>query len=469
MERQHGMWFGMLTMKTDRNSLRIVSILVLMLAAACSEQAGDTNPDNPVTTGGAGGDQNPMAGGTGGSAGDGAAAGVGGASGMGAGAGGMNNAAGAGGAGGMETAGMGGAGGGGTGGTGGVTSYPDIRGTGSCADLDTGYPGDDACIPPPPPEEGFQIHIGPADYANAGEFIVAGGSESSICFSFRTPNAEEVFYSGSLLSARPGTHHIINTMFVSTEQIAEGTFETCINPGTGTTPNIIGGLPGASKPYMERYPVAPENEGVGRAIPADAPTQADLHYFNTSQEPLLREFWLNIYLMPADKVTERAKGIRGMGGVNWWWDGIDPGTNKVYQYQCPIKGAGRILSLLGHYHAHGERFTAYIKRASGEQKKVFEMYDYNTPADFLYDSIAMNPLFSDTAAGAVSGMLEVNEGDTLQWECHIINDSETQLRYVNEVTTGEMCNIWGATVGSTIDCVHDDPGNVEQPFEITDP
>lgn len=457
-------------MQTTSPAFRTFSLIVLLLAVACGDEADDSNLSNGMNAGngGVGAEQNPMMGGAAGAAGTagaGSSAGEGGAAGMGAGAAGMNGAAGAGGAAGMEMTVTGGTGG--AGGTGGVTEYPDLRGT--CPEFDSGFPGDDACIPPPPPEEGFQIHVGPADYANAAAYTVDGGDENSICFSFRTPNTEEVFYSGSLLSARPGTHHIINTLFVSTQQIAEGEFETCINPGTGQTPNIIGGLPGASKPYMPRYPVAPENEGVGRVIPADAPAQADLHYFNTTDGPLLREFWLNIYLMPASQVKERAKGIRGMGGINWLWQPIQPGTDKVYQYQCPIQGAGRILGLLGHYHAHGERFTAYLKRASGEQQKVFEMYDYNTPAEFMYNSIAMNPGFSDMSAGAINGALEVNDGDVLQWECHIINDDETALSYVNEVFTGEMCNIWGSTVGSSIDCVHQDPGNPEQPFEITDP
>ena len=59
-----------------------------------------------------------------------------------------------------------------------------------------------------------------------------------------------------------------------------------------------------------------------------------------------------------------------------------------------------------------------------------------------------NPGFSDNDWGATSGRLPVSDGDVLQWECHIINDSLVALRYVNEVQTGEMCNLWGATVGT---------------------
>ena len=62
-------------------------------------------------------------------------------------------------------------------------------------------------------------------------------------------------------------------------------------------------------------------------------------------------------------------------------------------------------------------------------------------------------MFSTSAAGAYTGILHVKAGDVLEWECHIINDSTSALRYTNEVKTGEMCNIWGFTVGPQFNCM----------------
>ena len=59
--------------------------------------------------------------------------------------------------------------------------------------------------------------------------------------------------------------------------------------------------------------------------------------------------------------------------------------------------------------------------------------------------------------------LDVKAGDTLLWDCHIINDGDVGLTYTNEVKTGEMCNLWGATVGPKVNCVH---FLLEQPFTI---
>ena len=79
--------------------------------------------------------------------------------------------------------------------------------------------------------------------------------------------------------------------------------------------------------------------------------------------------------------------------------------------------------------------------------QVFEQYDYLEPQIFNFNTVVQNPPFSATSPGAHTGILQVPAGSQLVWECEILNDSSVSLSYVNEVTTGEMCNIWGATVG----------------------
>ncbi|MDD9947015.1 MAG: hypothetical protein OXU20_38590 [Myxococcales bacterium] len=327
-------------------------------------------------------------------------------------------------------------------------NYPDLRGR---CDINSGYPGDDACIPPPPEDEGFQIHVGPKDYDDEEEvakFLMEPGDESSECWTYTTPNDKDIMYQTSVLSGRAGTHHIIHRMHDA--DLSEGSFTVCAGAMSS-----VGSLPGASRAYIRRSLVAPEDAHIGRAIPANIKAQADMHYFNLTEEPLIREFWLNIYYAD-EEVTDEADQIVGMGGFGWNSNPIPPGADMVYQYECPIVGDGRILQLLGHYHAQGKRFTAYIERAQGgDMEKVFEMYDYLEPAIFDYNSVTDNPKFTDSAAGAHTGMLEVQDGDTLHWECHIQNNLEVGLRYTNQVVGGEMCNIWGASYGiDPLRCYH---------------
>jgi hypothetical protein len=331
--------------------------------------------------------------------------------------------------------------------------YPDPRGE---CDITSGYPDDHACILPPATSEGMQIHIGPARYDDPDEvakFVLHPGEETSQCWTFHTPNESEVYYQTSVLSGRAGTHHIINTML--DQQLDDGGFGRCADgEATGQAMGAIGPLPGASKPYMARNHVAPENAHVGRTIPPHVAAQADMHYYNFTDHDIIREFWLNIYYADPAQITGEAQQIRAMGGFSWNQDPIQPGTDEVYHYECPIVGDGRILNLLGHYHAHGKRFSASLKRGDAEPQKVFEMYDYLDPASFEYDSRTQNPGFSEAAAGAISGILEVHDGDVLGWDCHVVNDSQVALRYVNEVQTGEMCNLWGLSYGiDTFNCL----------------
>ena len=327
-----------------------------------------------------------------------------------------------------------------------------LDGRGKCQ-IDSGFPDDRACLLPPAPGEGFQIHIGPKDYkdmADVNRFVFEPNRETSQCWSFHVPNTEDAYWQTFEMSGRAGTHHIINSMFMSDGP--DGTaFTSCRDPGTGMSPDLIGNLPGASKAYMPRTKIAPENATLGRKVPAKVFSQADMHYFNFTDKAILREFWLNVYTVPKDKITGESTQIRGMGGLGWLLLPIAMGTDMVYQYQCPITSDGRIIALLGHYHSHGKRFTAYLN-----DKKVFEMFDYLDPMIFEYDSITKNPEFNPGAmqAGATTGILNVKAGDVLKWECHIINnDQPGGLRYTNEVKTGEMCNMWGESVGPKINCV----------------
>ncbi len=330
--------------------------------------------------------------------------------------------------------------------------YADPRGK---CNIDSGFPDDNACILPPAPDEGMQIHIGPSDYNDPDQinkFLLKAGQEVDSCWTFHTPNDKDVYYQSFVLSGRAGSHHIINTMY--NVEMTDGGFTACADPGTGTNGNIIDNLPGASKPFMPRMPVAPENANVGRMVPANTPSQADMHNFNFTQNDMLREFWMNIYFVDKSVVTEETNQIRGMGGLGWLIAPIAMGTDKTYSYSCPITADGRILGLLGHFHSHGTHLTASIQRASGDVEKVFEMYDYLDPAEFSYDSVTVNPPFSDSSPGASSGRLDVHAGDTLLWDCHIVNnDQPGGLTYTNSVKTGEMCNLWGAIVGPALNCV----------------
>lgn len=346
-------------------------------------------------------------------------------------------------------------------GTTGGEGLPDgwVTSRGTC-DLNSGYAGDEACLLPPPADLGMQIHIGPADYSgSAAPYVLQPGQEVTQCNNFKMPNSEMFYYQGWEFSGRPGTHHVINSLVSS--NYADGWAGTvsrpgsCDDGGTGSAQSRIGGLPGASKAFMPRGPVAPENATLGAPVQGgNVQGQADTHYFNVTDAPLLREFWMNLYYIDSALVTEEAKGIRGMGGLSWTFSPIPARSQRVYNYTCAAEGnaPGRIVMLLGHTHAHGVRETAWV-HTGGERIKVFEQFDYRDPKIFYYNSVTDNPDFAPQVAGAATGIIDVNPGDVLEWECDVNNDSDVALTYTNEVFEGEMCNIWGSSVGLEFNCV----------------
>jgi hypothetical protein len=319
-------------------------------------------------------------------------------------------------------------------------AYPDLRG--KCG-LNTGFPDDDACISAPSAEEGFQIHVGPSDYTDQAEldrFALAPGQEVTACYTLQLPNQDkDVFYQTNVFSGREGTHHVISNYAAPGSPLG-GFMAGCPTP--------LGTLPGAPRAYVPRFPVAPEYADVGYRIPAGSVGTFDIHYFNYTDGPILREFWQNFYTMDPADMKREALQMRGYGGLSWSAFPIAPGTDQVYQYSHPFTGNGYVMTLLGHYHSHGKRFTAYITRnGSTTPEKVYETFDYQDPLLLHYNSVTENPPFAEGQAGAVSGILEVKDGDVLSWECHVVNDGMVGLTYSNDVKNGEMCNMWGYSVG----------------------
>lgn len=330
----------------------------------------------------------------------------------------------------------------------------DPRGT--CGDLHSNFPDDRACIAAPSPDIGYQVHVGPANYDDPDEvakFVIKPGEEKSECYALRTTNEAEIVYQTSALSARSGTHHIVNTIWSG--DMPTGVFdgEICgsnVDPLDANAPKQVASAPGASKPYMERRSVAPEFADVARKLPAKALMLSSMHFYNFTDKDILREYWLNFYYPPKEAEIKRTtEDIAAVGGLGWILNPIPAGADMVYKFECPIAGNGWIYNLNGHFHLHGRHFAAAIKRkGSGMSEKIYEMYDPHEPALFEYNSITTNPMFSDALPGALSGVLPVSDGDVLQWECHVVNDSSRALGYANEVDTAEMCNVYGLAVGT---------------------
>jgi hypothetical protein len=315
-------------------------------------------------------------------------------------------------------------------------------------DLDTGFPGDDYCIKPPPAEAGFQLHLGPErwdDPVEIEKWQLDPGQENTECQWLRTPNDQLATYYERFITMRPVSHHYyINVM--------QGDHEPASGLGKGPcgdfTAGLLGSIAGGETPIVQfptggSYP--PENVGLGRALLSNALIKMEIHAINTTDAPLVREVWANVYWKDKAEITEWVDNLALYGGINVQ---TPPGTNEIMRVRSRVGGQGRVHNLYGHMHAHGVRFTAWRLRGD-ERTLLLEDFDWFDPLLLQFDSVTVNePSQPDKLApGGYTGLLELTDGDVLEWECEVHNDSDATLRYRNEVLTGEMCNMFGEYTG----------------------
>jgi hypothetical protein len=215
----------------------------------------------------------------------------------------------------------------------------------------------------------------------------------------------------------------------------------------GFTP--IGGTQQGIAEFPGGGVVPPEDEDLYRPLLPHALLKMELHFVNATTEPILREVWVN-FVKKEVKEGDRILGgvfIIGAEGLQ-----IQPFTKVTLNYiTAPLTEPKRVVSLYGHRHAHTKRFTIWANRA-GARDMIYEDYDWKEPTELSYNTVVQNPAPDPVGlkAGGVSGILNFDVGDTMEWECEIDNDSDKVLTFRNEVFTGEMCNIFGSSVATSI-------------------
>jgi hypothetical protein len=303
--------------------------------------------------------------------------------------------------------------------------------------LDSGFDGDDFCINPPPADQGFQLHIGPSDYANPDPmYILEPGQESTDNFPAVSGNTSNIHFLFRQFRMRPGAHHMIVT--------AGGT------AGGGGTEGF-GGRRIATANASQDSPVggiiAPENEGVGIPLSPSSSLNVSLHSINVTEEPIIREIWVNFWYRDSSKVTEEAEQLFATGDVTFQ---VQPGADVILgPYSCDIEAAGRMLWFYGHRHANNKRFSAWRVR-NGQRDLFYEGFDWEETLLLEYTSLIANPVAdrSTETEGGWSGILDLQPGDKLEWECHVVNQQDTTLRFSNNTYTGEMCIMDAEMVGT---------------------
>ena len=93
---------------------------------------------------------------------------------------------------------------------------------------------------------------------------------------------------------RRGSHHLI---------VSAGGTGSILGAGRrlGGSQNVVKDNPTGELP--------PENVGIGMPLAARSPITMNLHHFNSTQDPLLKEAWVNFWYVDAEQVTQEAREI----------------------------------------------------------------------------------------------------------------------------------------------------------------
>jgi len=312
--------------------------------------------------------------------------------------------------------------------------------------LNSGWDGDEYCLLPPPTDKGIQIHFGPKDYGDKSETdrYVTGPHEAlNQSVLARVALDSDRFIGRLTVHMRPGIEHWIS--IGGSNDAEEGVYPD-MACGDSTGP-ASGGFGGGHNLIYDNPPqgvAAPENEGIVRRFPGDSSACMVMYSVNLTDEPRLREAWVNLYFADEPKEPLKTGSIGMVGGLGLQ---LRPGEKQVLSYEGTSTEDGRIIQLFGHRRQWTPRLAAWLN-----DRLIYDSRQWEEAVTYNYDSITMNPPIDPDGVkdGAVSGTLPFKAGDRLRFSCFVDNTSDHPLSFTNEPEFGEMCNLWGTTVGGSI-------------------
>jgi hypothetical protein len=324
--------------------------------------------------------------------------------------------------------------------------------------LSSGYPGDDLCILPPAPRIGFQYHFGPSNYKDPNEvakYLLQPGDEKTECAFLEGVNTETAYIQEYHSRLRPGSHHLLN--YVQPTNGAPVHISTA--PEACSQPLNFRMLFGATSSKMDvtRASPGPENDGLAVQLGPKQQVVLQLHVINATNQPILREAWANFRYADPSQVTQLADPIQFAGGlissIPVGETVINSGTAAVPANAAPDF---RLVAAIPHFHAHTTDFKVYATRAGVRQLILEQFGTLDIPYEpylVQYNSTTQNTLPNEATRtrGAYSGILHLQPGDTIDWECTQTNDGigangtrfTTPLQFTEQAYTGEMCSLFG--------------------------
>jgi hypothetical protein len=231
---------------------------------------------------------------------------------------------------------------------------------------------------------------------------VPPGGELYKCQDFVNPFGKDIAITDSKSVMSPGSHHF-----------AAFRMENLTTAGIMDCP--AGGLEAHEFVHASQTPVQETSypKDVGRFLPATDGLRLQVHYLNTTSEPLNVKATFSMHYVDADKIKYKAGGVflNNLGLT------VPPGKStqtKSWALESDIN----LLVAVSHMHRHALDFTS----STDDGRMIFESQDWDGPTPAVF-----NPA------------MELATGTTITWACSFQNDTGDNLTFGESASKNEMC------------------------------
>jgi len=274
-------------------------------------------------------------------------------------------------------------------------------------------------------DSGEEVDDKPAFEIQSSPFTLGPGEEVTKCFYFTTNNLESIAVNRWVSDMSAGSHHMIMFRTLVGSQPADGTIDencNCSGDSCISVPVYATQIPHEEVAF-------PSDDGNGRPLAQDIESQSkgffQMHYFNSSDQPLTTSVSVKAYSLPK-QVVEDLEYTRTDIFATYNADiRIPPGaTNHVVSATCDVVG-GKFFTLSTHSHKQ-----AIATRIAESGNTVFLSNDWEHPGNQAFSA----PSFYEFSSGK------------LTWECTYNNTGDNAGRTITDgqsAKTDEMCMATG--------------------------
>lgn len=231
------------------------------------------------------------------------------------------------------------------------------------------WPGTNEIVSLTPPEQGFQLHIGP--------FEVKPGTEREI-FNYQPfSNSADIFVRSFEVSMSPGSHHFILYRFEEDDRPEPWVFRDVYkengNIRWSTLKSMRRRIFILGSPY--RFHDYSYPEGVALRLPPNDGLDLNTHYINRHSHSIEGEVWVNVHTVPPSEVLHEARPLYLES------QDIELPAHQITTLEKSFLFDQRryIFFLFSHAHKHNTSFSVYLIGGPRDGELVYFTRDWEHP------------------------------------------------------------------------------------------